>query len=334
MDVNSFTLQADPDKVADLLIRLDGTRFPDWNAHPLWSDFQLALYRQIHPAGHRDSSFTIVCKNEPILVVRGTLADGGFSSFGLPAMFCFRDDLTPPEALQAGRLAFKHLSKLIPENEDRTVLWRGPDLERGQGPVDELGAQMRATGELRCHASAALDKDETQLMKGLRDSFRQNVRWGQKQMRLEYFNRDNPDPATFGRYPEFHARVAGGTKRGDDYWQVYFDEIAAGRGELSLGFLQDGTLAAGSIVIDRGTTSYYASGVYDRDLFPKPVSHWPVFDSMLRAKQRGMARFDLGEVTPRAAAASTKEADIGHFKRGFSPDSSLHLVWTWRPNIA
>ncbi|MEK7246395.1 MAG: hypothetical protein AAB223_10300, partial [Pseudomonadota bacterium] len=70
----------------------------------------------------------------------------------------------------------------------------------------------------------------------------------------------------------------------------------------------------------------YASGVYDRDRFEKPLGHWPVFDALVRAGRRGILRYDLGEVHPRGAA-SDKEVQIGFFKKGFTERIVIWFEW-------
>ena len=84
------------------------------------------------------------------------------------------------------------------------------------------------------------------------------------------------------------------------------------------------------MVADAGGTAYYASGVYDRSRFDKPLGHFPVFDAMIRAGGRGVARFDLGEIVPRTADADDKEVQIGFFKKGFTADFALINIWTVR----
>jgi hypothetical protein len=108
-----------------------------------------------------------------------------------------------------------------------------------------------------------------------------------------------------------------------------FDWIAAGRGELVLGFLS-GELVTGTMAVDGNAATYYASGVYDRDRFDLPLGHWPLWLSMTRSAERGMQTFDLGDL-PLPNAASPKEVAIGYFKRGFATTIATGIVWSWMP---
>ena len=125
------------------------------------------------------------------------------------------------------------------------------------------------------------------------------------------------DGATTRKIFDDDAKVTGSISHGSAYWDIFWQEIIAGHGELSLGFLNDGRLATGTLVIDAEETTYYASGVYDRELFDKPLGHFPVFDSIVRSKSRGLKTYDLGEIFP-AGGSSEKEGQIGFFKKSIT----------------
>ena len=101
---------------------------------------------------------------------------------------------------------------------------------------------------------------------------------------------------------------------------------ASGQAELMLGWLEDGSLVSGSIVVGTGETAYYASGVYARDQFDKPLGHWPLWRAMLRAQELGYRWFDAGE-NPDRWHGTDKEISIAFFKRGFSSRRILRMRW-------
>ena len=68
-----------------------------------------------------------------------------------------------------------------------------------------------------------------------------------------------------------------------------FDWISSGRGELVLGYLGE-DLVAGTLVVDGATTALYASGVYDRDRFDKPLAHYPLWFAMRWGRMSVMRR--------------------------------------------
>ena len=72
----------------------------------------------------------------------------------------------------------------------------------------------------------------------------------------------------------------------------------------------------------------YASGVYDREQFDRPLGHWPVWQAMLHGARRRMRVFDLGDL-PLPDATTDKEYAIGYFKRGFATNVTTGITWTW-----
>jgi hypothetical protein len=152
------------------------------------------------------------------------------------------------------------------------------------------------------------------------------VNWGQRNLKIDCVGAAKPDRDLFTRYREFHAVVAGRVTRGEKSWDAMFDWIAAGHGELVLGFLASGELVAGTIVVDGATTSYYASGVYDRERFDQPLGHWPLWLAMTRSAERGMRAFDLGDL-PLGGTGTEKEYSIGYFKRGFATTIASWISW-------
>jgi lipid II:glycine glycyltransferase (peptidoglycan interpeptide bridge formation enzyme) len=103
--------------------------------------------------------------------------------------------------------------------------------------------------------------------------------------------------------------------------------IVCGRGDLVLGHYA-GDLVAGTMVMDGGDTAYYASAVYDRKQFDKPLGHAPLFNAIIRAKRRGLEVFDVGEIP---LDADEKEMSIGYFKQGFTSRRQVSHCLSWAP---
>jgi hypothetical protein len=179
---------------------------------------------------------------------------------------------------------------------------------------------------VRIVALADLVDGEAGLRRGLRKSYRSLVNWGRRNLHIEIVDAARPDQARFEAYRAFHREVAGHVTRSAESWDASFRLVAEGWGELVLGYLGD-DLVAGTLVADGTASSYYASGVYDRARFDKPMAHWPLWLAMTRSMERGRRVFELGDV-PAEGEASAKEVAIGHFKRGFATRLVTRLVWT------
>ncbi|MBM3950600.1 MAG: GNAT family N-acetyltransferase [Rhodospirillales bacterium] len=314
-----------PTTAAKAFEAIDRAHFPDLDEHPLFGEFTRRLYRTINPGRHPDRSFVVAHETGPVAAVAATVQDGEISMFGLPAVIALRRDLDAAAASRALAAALAHLDRIGAADGATRVRLRG-GAASSLGPLDMACIGRLAKPIAKMHAVVDLAGGEDAIRRGVRDSYRSLINWGRKQLIMTYVNRDNPDRAAFDSYPAFHTRVAGAGARGESYWNVIWEEIARGRAELSLGHLDDGNLVAGTLTAFAGTTVYYASGVYDRERFEKPLGHWPVFDAMARAGARGMTRFDLGEIVPRGEG-SDKETQIGFFKKGFTDRIALWIEW-------
>ena len=325
MGNSRFHVVRSPLTAAGTFADLDSALFPDLDGHPLSGNFIRRLYRTVHPAGHADRSFVVADETGPAAAIPCTVQDGEVSMFGLPIPIALRRDLTPAAAIKVASAALEHLDAIGANDGAAIARIRGCEMAN-LGPIDQACIARLAKPETKMYAVVDLSDGEDGIRRGVRDSYRSLVNWGRKQMSMVYVNRDQPDRARFDAYPAFHTRIAGRGARDADYWEVIWAEIVGGGAELSLGSMSDGTLIAGTLTTFGGNGAYYASGTYDRDRFDKPIAHWPVFDSMVRAAARGISRYDLGEVFPRGTATE-KEVQIGFFKKGFTDTVALRLEW-------
>lgn len=294
--------------------------FPGWDDHPLSGAFARRLYRQARETGHEDRAFAVFAEGRPVLLAPATIEAGTVSMFGLALPLVTAAGLGPAMRRKAFAAALDHLALL-----GRKALLKGG--EAGElGPADLAAIDRQARPQASVWAVADLDGGEDALRRDVRDSFRSLINWGRRSLVQTHINAALPDRSAFDSFPAFHAHVAGRVVRPPAYWQVMWEEIAAGRAELTLAHL-DGQLVAATFCVDAGESCYYASGVYDRERFDKPISHWPVFSAMLRAKERGLRHFDLGEIPAKGGGVSDKEAAIGYFKKGFSSRYRVRLAW-------
>jgi hypothetical protein len=327
----------DPTALGTLFADADPAVFPDWDRHPLYGRFGRALGGAIDSTRHRHTlcHFAVVDGNDPVLLAPATCDGTAVSMFGHPLVLALRTGLGRKRQKQAFAAAFAHLRQIATDQGAASVRILGADSGGALDVVDLACIDQHARPESHVHAVLDARQPEAEIHRQLRDSYRSLVNWGRQQLKQVYVNAESPDRGQFELYPSFHERVAGAAHYNNAYWDTVWTEIVAGRGELSLGLLADGRLVTGTLVLDAGNTAYYASGVYERELFDKPLGHFPVFDSILRAGARGLVRYDLGEIFP-DGAASGKEVQIGFFKKGFSSSFLLRTVWVvdTAPNAA
>jgi len=323
-----IAINDDPAAVRDLFTKADPAAFPDWDCHPLSGNFARALYAAINAErlDHEPCPFAVMDGDRPVLLADASRNADAVSMYGLPLVLAAHSELGAKRRKKVFAAAFAHLQG-IAQSDGRSIRIAGTFADNPMGAADLACIDRLAAPVSHLHAAADVTQDEKDIHKALRASFRSLVNWGRGQLQMCYVNADTPDRALFDALPAFHTAIAGAGARGDAYWDVFWNEVSEGRGEVSLGFLDDGSLASGTAIIDAGGISYYASGVYDREKFDKPLAHFPVFDSMVRAGSRGNRLYDLGEIFP-AGTADDKEVQIGFFKKGFTSSFHLRTVWS------
>lgn len=289
------------------------------NAHPFTGEFGRRYYPAVFGDRRRDESFAVAENGEARMLVTCTTGEGVLDWYGMPIQFFARAGATI--GAMAIDAALAHLDALAKEHGAAAISLR-------ETPLVALAEPCRRRGYSSSEhdfAYANLTNGEADLRKGLRKRFKSFINWGKRSMAIETVDREHANRDVFRRYQDFHFAIAGRTTRPQASWDAMYDWIAAGRGELILASLE-GALIGGTMVVDGADTAYYASGVYDRARFDKPLAHWPLWLGMLHASERGMRLFDIGEV-PREGAASSKEVNIGYFKSGFATDVVTSRIW-------
>jgi hypothetical protein len=309
--------------LANLYSQVDPCNFPGWRDHPLTGKFVERLYQISHRNSHPDASFALLLEGKPALLVQATQNDGKLSWFDMPAHFSLRQGVNPIDASRIVARAMRHIESLGLKSAwiDKGIL---SSLEANA--VDRICLERQAKMTITAHAVADLRQNEDFLRRDIRESSRSLINWGQRNLEMRYVNAENFDKELLALYPVFHARVSGSAKHGSEYWEVFFECIKQGYGEMSLGFYE-GDLMAALIVLDQGECAYYTSAVNDRERFDKPLGHWPLFSSMLRAKERGRRYYDVGEFYCSTWPINEKQDKIAYFKRGFTSGMIYNHSW-------
>jgi Acetyltransferase (GNAT) domain len=303
---------------------LSDPAFAEVDAHAHIGAFGRVYYPAVY--GNHDTSFAIYLKGTPALVCLCAPLDSKLGFYGMPLRLIVRHGLDNGMRQSAIKSAFLHIDELMEEYRLREAFILD-NCERAASPIEEACRLRSATMNSHPVAYVDLIAGSVAWRAALRKSSRSLINWGRRHLSMCYVNKDAPDRALFDQYRTFHAEVAGRVTRSDASWAVMYDWIARGGGDLVLAFLE-GRLVAGSMFIDGMEVSTYASGVYDRTKFDKPLAHYPVWLGIERAQARGMKTLDLGEV-PQRGTVPDKEFQIGYFKRGFATHIEDNLVWRW-----
>lgn len=323
MRIEIVRIGQEPGRIAEWLA---APEFSEVNAHPMTGGFGRIYYPAVYGEALVDATFTIVDRDRPLALVPCCVHDGILDNLGQPIqVFTARG----ADTAQAGKVVDEVIAELdrvggrVGARETRIATSAEPSL----GPLAAACLKSGFVASASFDAICDLSLDEAQLFGALRRRFRSFVNWGKTNLQMQYVNKSTARREVFDNYQQFHLKVAGRSTRTQASWDRMYEWIVSGGGELALGHLADSSeLVAGTMIVDGSETAYYASGVYDRDRFDKPIAHWPMFDAVLRARGRGLKRFDVGSL-PQPGSASAKEEQIGYFKRGFATSTKAKFVW-------
>ncbi len=321
-------LITDQTEIEKIFSRINHDDLPCWNDHPLFGE----LYRHSEPftgladPAYRPCHIAIIEDQVPIAVIAATLRECKINHYGFPARIAFRKHLSTREFKEALGLIIEGLQIAAgPGGAKASILggtWGAP-LSR----IDKEMVTRMASPFMRTHAISELSASPTQIQKNIRKSYRSLINWGKQNLNMEYVSADSPSFNLFKNLPDFHRQIAGKHYYSAVFWETLWISITQGAAELSLAYLEQDQLVGCVYVADAGKTSYYSMGIFNRALFDKPLSHFPVYDAILRAKSRGIEIFDLGEVPVKVDGLNDKAVQIGFFKRGFASSFNRFTLW-------
>ena len=172
----------------------------------------------------------------------------------------------------------------------------------------------------------------TTMLSNMRKVFRQNINWGAHNLECKIIDKDCVTEAYFQRFEEFHIAVSGRRTRSHDSWVEQMRLVQTGENFLVVSHLNE-TLVGMSLFAASGKRAYYSVGVYERELFHFPLSHYPIWLGILHSRDMGCVEFSMGEsvynnvINSLGHLSTEKECNISHFKRGFGGEirSSLRF---------
>lgn len=293
-------------------------------------DFARHYYTAVRGAAMMDTSFAVMDGGRPAGVVICDVTAGRLSNVHIGLAVDIASDVDEAHRVVVLKAAFDGIDRLVAEHDVGDVRVTEPGLAGEISGLGQLCVARQGIPTLLMWANADLSVDEAVLSRNVRKSYKSLINWGRRELTLRYVNAETPDRSLYDAFKQLHFVVAGRETRSQASWDAAFEWIERGHAELALGYMQDGALVAGTMFRDGDSTSRYTTGAYDRSKFDKPLSHWPVFDAMLRAKARGCRHAELGAV-PAHGAVDAKEYQIGQFKKGLTGRLRSTIEWSWSP---
>lgn len=294
-----------------------------------WGDFrlrwQLGDYLSAVAGGRfTDLTAVLVMNDSPCAIALANDAYGRIGYFGRP-LFLAVAPSTPDARGSLELTLFEHFRKIALDRR-LPVEFVTPRLH--DPLLGTIGLRTLSSGgtlHVQYRAVVDITQSDDEIWRDIRRRFRTHINWGRQNLDISIVNSGNPDRAAFDAFQAFHADVAGRQTRPEESWNEMFKNLSAGRAELILARLARG-LCAGTFTNYGKHMATYATGVYDRSLFEKPISHWPMFLAIQRAKALGCRYYDIGEVFLNEKA-DPKERNIAFFKKGFTSRVEVHEIW-------
>jgi FemAB family protein len=237
----------------------------------------------------------------------------------------FRPDLPAGLAKRLTRASFALLEDLCRVcGQSR---WQGRALLDASGASEwyrrimEAGAVVSVKHDLWCDVSQPMES----LWSNIRKSYRPLINRARRLWRTETLCALTSDLVEEIRF--FHIAVAGRETRSRSVWEAQAQCVNAGEGFVVMLRDDDGRPVGTGIFHCSHWTCSYGTGIYDRNLFDRPIGHLVQMLAIEEMKRRGIGWYRIGrrsyagEFPPPVA----KEQSIGMFKEGFASETRLLL---------
>ncbi len=309
---------------------LDVARDEQWHSAELFHLLH-EYYAAMESDPYEDHSVAVLnADDHPIALAYACDAGGEINYFRMPVAPAWAPKLPSDLCDQAGLLMIKTLiDRLQASSASALQVAHAPFHGPGAGLLNSWQMHLAAAGASYIPGHRAvinLTQPTGEIWKDVRKSYRPLINAGRRTMQISVMDKNSLDPAVFSQFQAFHQRMAGRVTRSQASWDRKFELLRHGLAEMII-TRHDDTMIGCTYVFFDDITSQYATGVYERALFEKPISHCPLYIAIERAKDRGNLWFNLGDVLL-PLQADPKERNIAQFKKGFS--SRIEISGYWR----
>lgn len=212
------------------------------------------------------------------------------------------------------------LADAVAKNENLGAWESGESFTDSLGMTDWHSEAMSRFAECRVQHELFLDirPDLSDIKSNFRKSYKSLVSSGKKVWQVDVMEESNQK--VWDEYRTLHFQVAGRRTRSSKSWQMQHQEIEERRALLVTLRHQEGRLVGGGFFRLSRDEGVYSVGVYDRELFDKPLGHVVQYRAIEEMKKRGIRWYKIGcrPYPSDQPSNAEKEIRIGEFKQGFS----------------
>jgi hypothetical protein len=294
----------------------------------LYTSLNLSYEMEYYGYDYIDYSLIVFINSIPILACFAYCKHGKFQFFESPGRIISHKgyDYSGSVINTAHKLLLQKLNTLfIKEHFTECSFFYNPFF------ISEFCEKIERT-DLEHTAVIDLTLSEAEIKSNIRKSYKSLVNWGEKNLIIKILDSTSFCANSFSDFKKFHIATSGRQTRNDKTWDLQADAIKNNEAYLILGYF-DSKLVSGSFILYGNKTAAYGVGVYDRELMAQkiPLSHFTIMKSVLYAKSKGLALFDLGLITPKPD--DEKYNNIAKFKKGFSSFVNCIVKYTVKLNM-
>lgn len=163
--------------------------------------------------------------------------------------------------------------------------------------------------------SIDLTKSEDDIFMCLRKSYKSLINWGKRNLELHIYDQTNMTDDIMCQFEDFHIQVSKRRTRSHESWMLQTESIKEGLGYIVF-CNYEGKLVSATLILNGESECYYGVCVNDRELMAQnlPIGHYGLYKSILIAKEKGLKKFNFGDVSNNA---DSKINAIVKYKRGF-----------------
>lgn len=271
-------------------------------------DSMRAYAQDYFSTGGLDHSFAVVDGTHCVALCWLSSFQQEMNFWGRPACYQWDEHYTDTKGLH--KLVWENIESIASSNGARTMrLQWDAGIARLAWP--QLNKQTIANEGL-----IPLTWPEDKILRSFRKSYRSLINWGKKELTTRVLDGSSMSPEDMRSFMLFHQQVAGKVTRSERSWQLQYEMVKRGEGFVILSD-HKGALASACLILHSKVEAHYAVGVYDRGLMGDnlPLGHYPLWLAVTEARQRGIERFNLGDV---GNDGGDKDRAIALFKRGFA----------------